>query len=549
MSLKETDLRSHVLIPLFKKMGFKDVDHYHGVNERGKDITMWNFDEIESRRNHVVVVKAGKISGQANSRRSSAQNAVFQIQQCFAHPFVDKNSGDQHTAHHCWVVTNGEISTEARDTMQAVLKNTGYAQSIKFVGIDKLMEMMDKYFPQIPNEEKLREALQPYQTFSKHWAIDISIQNGQIQQFIRPKHDRAHQEQPIVLNGHFIFPDTPDGQRFRQEYEDFHKKGTTLHVKKGFFEGFDAPDFIKPYLFSGDTPEGIILIPLLEHTEPLDIRIEYKNSQESIVLRTKLKPVRVGTEEAILNNEIFNDVFKLQMHVTSSSKECFFTIKKDYTGANVKKVLDAYIFLRSLQNTGQLTITDENTNTVLFTSTISRKEQENTYIDEMIEVYEALVLIQKEFATVIVVPNYPIPTEEYLSIIETAEIIRNGYIAIPFTSFTMTSNRDSVIEILETFKNETPLAFATEKEEQEKRIFGKLFNLGRYTEVTLPVRVTVQEEKRLRKLIEKQEDSIDVCFTPMNNAPLYIFYEKWYKEAEKFDHIHILNKVISIRNE
>ena len=42
-AMKEEELRTAVLIPLFKAMKYRDVIHYHGgAGEQGKDIVMWS---------------------------------------------------------------------------------------------------------------------------------------------------------------------------------------------------------------------------------------------------------------------------------------------------------------------------------------------------------------------------------------------------------------------------------------------------------------------------------------------------------------------------
>lgn len=545
MGLKENDLRSHVLIPLFKKMGFKDVDHYHGANERGKDITMWKFDEIENRRNHVVVVKAGKISGQANNKRSSAQNVYFQIQQCFAHPFLDKNSGDYQTAHHCWVMTNGEITTEARDTIPAILKNTGYAQNITFVGVDKLMEMIDKYFPEIKPGQQLQESLQLYQTFSENWLIDVSTHNGQIRKFLKPKHDKADQEQPIVLTGNLHFPDTPEGKAFYQQYHDFYKKGTTLHVKPGFFDGFAFPDFLKPYLLDGDDPQGLVLVPLITDHKTIPIRMECKNDTGATILRTKLSVVRRGTEEVVVDNSKADDIFDLKLILAPSSKSFSFSIKDNYEGANVKSVLDAYIFLQTMQNRGYITIIEENTDTVLLSCPIDYEGGVKPSTEARIKLYDSLVLIQKEFQTPLTVPNDPISEEQYLSILETVEIIRTGQLIRTFTSLTVTRNIESAKELLQFFETGAKSAVVKDTEFEKRLIFGTWVNVGRYIDVLL-LEMQQSEVERVRKAIQNGNETIDVVLVPVEQNPCYTFYEKWYKDIENFERIKLLQMVIDI---
>ena len=73
-NMPEAELRTDVLVPLFKAMGFRDVQHYHGgAGEQGKDIVMWWPSPLGDREYHAVVVKATQISGQASGRGSAAE--------------------------------------------------------------------------------------------------------------------------------------------------------------------------------------------------------------------------------------------------------------------------------------------------------------------------------------------------------------------------------------------------------------------------------------------------------------------------------------------
>jgi hypothetical protein len=87
--LDETRMRTRVLIPLFKAMGFRDIEHYHGGSqEHGKDIIMWRPEGLRERVNYGVVVKAKRVSGKA-SGTSSAGEVRIQIEQCFDKPYPD----------------------------------------------------------------------------------------------------------------------------------------------------------------------------------------------------------------------------------------------------------------------------------------------------------------------------------------------------------------------------------------------------------------------------------------------------------------------------
>jgi hypothetical protein len=80
-SLNEAELRRQVLISLFQAMGFQDVAEYHGSDEFGKDIVMWQKDVLKGRLNFAVVVKVKNISGAAS--RGQVSEICTQVRQCF----------------------------------------------------------------------------------------------------------------------------------------------------------------------------------------------------------------------------------------------------------------------------------------------------------------------------------------------------------------------------------------------------------------------------------------------------------------------------------
>src|SRR5687768_4232992 len=122
-SLSESELRTTVLIPLFSAMGFRDVYHFHGgTQEQGKDIVMWQPDQLRGRINYAVVVKATKITGQAQGR-SSAAEVAFQVAQCFGRPFQDPWTFEERTVHRCIVLSNQEILKEALHSIGSALQN------------------------------------------------------------------------------------------------------------------------------------------------------------------------------------------------------------------------------------------------------------------------------------------------------------------------------------------------------------------------------------------------------------------------------------------
>src|SRR5688500_6412551 len=108
LSMKEDALRERVLVPLFRAMGFRDVNLHHGSIEFGKDIVMWKLGELSVRVNYAVVAKRGKISGRT-SGSSSAAEVCSQVRKSFGAAFSDARTGERISVNHVYVVASGDI--------------------------------------------------------------------------------------------------------------------------------------------------------------------------------------------------------------------------------------------------------------------------------------------------------------------------------------------------------------------------------------------------------------------------------------------------------
>jgi hypothetical protein len=123
-SLHEQEFILRYLFPLYEKMGFRDVEFYHGgVLEKGKDLVMWARDQGGERRNYAVVVKRGDLTG-AVSGSNSAGQVASQVRQCFNTGFKDKRTNAVRKFHFCYIVASGSISKESRESLESELAHT-----------------------------------------------------------------------------------------------------------------------------------------------------------------------------------------------------------------------------------------------------------------------------------------------------------------------------------------------------------------------------------------------------------------------------------------
>ncbi|MGE0827643.1 MAG: restriction endonuclease, partial [Candidatus Binatia bacterium] len=142
--MKEDELRTDVLIPLFRAMGFQDVHHHHGGSgERGKDIIMWRPEGLRERVNYAVVAKADKISGKT-SGNSSIGEVRFQIEQCFNEPYADPRTTKEEKIERCWVVSSKDIKKEAKEAIKGNLEKSNLDKITDFIDGDQLWELIER---------------------------------------------------------------------------------------------------------------------------------------------------------------------------------------------------------------------------------------------------------------------------------------------------------------------------------------------------------------------------------------------------------------------
>lgn len=146
------------LTPLFRAMGYRDVDYYHGgPSEQGKDLVMWRDDPVSSRENVGVVVKKGKINAKTTGSGSAGEVAT-QILQCFGDPFIDKRTGQETYVHRCFVVASGPINKDARKSITRMLKGHSLEKYITYLDGDEVKRLLEKYLPHVGMLEQMRRA-------------------------------------------------------------------------------------------------------------------------------------------------------------------------------------------------------------------------------------------------------------------------------------------------------------------------------------------------------------------------------------------------------
>ena len=149
---KEKPLIDNVIIPLLEKMGSKNITITHGSLEKGKDLLFYKENEFEEREYTGVQAKAVNIHGCAGEK-GNATEILNQAQQAFTHEFQDTYDNKTKNIDRYIVMTSGNITETAKESIRGQLKAVGCYKTIQFFDGNKLVDLVDKWMPDFFWEE------------------------------------------------------------------------------------------------------------------------------------------------------------------------------------------------------------------------------------------------------------------------------------------------------------------------------------------------------------------------------------------------------------
>jgi hypothetical protein len=139
----ESYFSQDLLLPLFRKLGFKDVHYNHGRKEYGKDFVFSEVNKFGFEVYYGVQVKKGNMKGSVNSQ---IDEIIGQIEDAFSIPFYTLNSKEPKFISTFIVAISGRYSENAKEKIIRKISNR-YGKirgSIFFLDKEKLIELMAK---------------------------------------------------------------------------------------------------------------------------------------------------------------------------------------------------------------------------------------------------------------------------------------------------------------------------------------------------------------------------------------------------------------------
>jgi len=426
--MKESELRTEVLIPLLKAMGYRYVIHYHGGSgEQGKDIVMWKPGDFGQRKNFGVVVKAGKISGQASGKGSAAET-YFQIKQSFGSSYRDGITAEDQEINECIIVASGNITKEARDSIMNAVSGSVADRSLTFIRGDTLWELVEKYLPASIVLDKLAQARDTFENVSPHHRITASIKDGDVVLSTQPKYEGAEQIDPITIKFKLVYPDTPQGVAARKEFDQHVSTGSPLTVAPPFLSDLEVPDFLSPFL-KADEVSHLVIGPRQGPKPAAGSLVITPDEGPAITIDgIEFRAVQVGQDEITLDNshQLTQWHFRIRLNQTDHTANVTFDEKVERQ--NVKRELDKARLWEALSGGCRLAFVSADTGLTLFEGKLPRKSDEGPPVGYA-DFLEQILLIQTRTGIPISIPPRNITQDEIRSIYEGAARLRHGSIS------------------------------------------------------------------------------------------------------------------------
>ncbi len=419
--MSEADLRTKVLMPLFKAMGFQGVHHLHGPSELGKDIVMWR--KVNNRReNLAVVVKAGPISGQVTGPNGAG--AVFtQLCQALGSTYTDPADLRVRRIHRCWVVTSFDIRKEAADSLRAALRGAGKEDVVRLVGGDDLWDLLTRYSPEKTVLATLGLAGAILENASENYRVVAKVTGGSVQLALEAKHADAHRVEPLQSHWRFRFPSNEEGAVVQAALDSYFRRGTPVTIPSKFIESVELPNVLRAFF-----PEGVSELSLgvarTSRVIPVTMVARDPTGREARLTGQRLLCLRSGSDELEFATPE-TSLCRFNVVLNRAEKRFEFRLGVTDVRRNAKQELDVCRFVDVLARGGGLVLTNDETEMALLDVQVHAggiAAPDATWL----QFAESLYFLQQKTGVVIDLPLTGISREDFETVMDLAAKIKAG---------------------------------------------------------------------------------------------------------------------------
>lgn len=355
IKLSEEELRNKVLIPLFEAMDFRDVIEYHGSDEFGKDIVMWQGDVLRRRINFAVVAKAKKISGAV--AKGSLAEISLQIKQCFGEPYMDPVSLTQQRVDRVIVVTSGSITRPARRAMQIELEASGLASRTDVIDGDILWSRVREYMPNAVIWDNLDKARKMLNEQDGDYDVTLQVSRDMASVLVAPRNETT---ESVDFSLGLQFAETIEGLAKRAEFLNSLRTGQPVLLTK---ESVDKIEVTLPEFLANLGREGEITHlykgPARVHPPMLRRLVaEGREGTLAIFEYIDFTHQQGGTEQVTFSNKGQSIPFRFELTIEKGTSKINFRFSSELTGSNVVQRLRALLFLKALSEGAEVHLLD-----------------------------------------------------------------------------------------------------------------------------------------------------------------------------------------------
>ncbi len=495
--MKEDELCRKVLLPLFTEMGFQDVFYNHGgAGEQGKDIVFWKKDELQSRINYAVVVKATTITGQAKSGKGTAGEVATQIQQAFGSEYLDPITSESQIVHECWVVTNQKILKEGETAIKSIIKASNLDRHVRFIDGDRLWERVEQYLASQTLMGKFDKFQKELLDIDTHYQPVIQISGEEMNLSFREKFKGASEEKPLKFGFSFQFPDSPAGQAAKLALERHVATGAPVTISSEFIQSIEYPEVVRS-LFGADGIESPTLqISALSngHHFVARIEIECDDGDTFNLDHVDFIVTQSGMEEATFESVESASIIKtkLVLNVLKRTANLSWRYELPNRTYSSTQFLQVNEFQNCISKPFNLRVISKELGVEVFAQR-SENGMASPPSQFHLTMFRALDKLQRKANKPLMIPVRDLTDEEVKELSQLIHIVHNGKIKGQWTEFNITLHDFSD----EGFKglSEPALFFRLVGEEVEN-IFDTELSLGEVETIYRNARVSNLEEVR-----------------------------------------------------
>lgn len=531
LEMSENDLRENILIPLLRKMGFKNVSSYHGgTMERGKDIVMWKTDNLRGRVNCAAVISAKKITGKPDGP-GSAGRIYAQVAQCFSESYPDPAMPESRDVGYCLVICPHEIKKEARMVLQQLLsQNNHLDRLVSYMHGDELWDLVQSYLPSNPLTDAAQDLMSQISSMNGDFDVNAKIDGKDVAFGITPKKGITDLES-LGISAEFKFPDTPKGKKVYEALQKHFKTGEAVTIDKDFFEITGLPKQLADIMLAPGMEITGLEFRARQGLKPLIAQVELIPPEgESVFLDyIHFEFTSVGQEQFTIDNSRQPVPWHIRIILGRQKPKGNFSFSFDSEGVNVKQLLHIQKVIRAIQK-GAIIRVREYASGLRFIDAGAQEVNIEGSTDDITPVLEKLVFIQERTGILISINQEVISEKEMVHIHQIEEIIKTGKINLPAQAISFTVTKDGARQLVEEHSKQNEHTITVEQH-QPHVLFGIPIDLGPCKMEAKGVKFNSKDFKNMKKMLSKsyQEEKIAVRLDKTKNTDLTLQYYNWPK--------------------